>query len=68
MKKANVFPQFSELPYLMVLNLKLKKKLNNYMPYIQLKMEIIKAVHNLVNPNYWMARIDIKDAYYPIPI
>ena len=31
-------------------------------------MEIIKAVHNLVNPNYWMARIDIKDAYYPIPI
>lgn len=49
----------------MILNL---KKLNNHMPYIHFKMETIKSVLNLVTPNCYMASIDIKDAYYSIPI
>ena len=31
-------------------------------------METIKSVLNLVTPNCYMAKIDIKDAYYSIPI
>ena len=38
------------------------------MPHIHFKMETIKFVLNLVTPNYYMAKIDIKDAYYFIPI
>ena len=31
-------------------------------------METIKAVINLVTPNFFMAKIDIKDTYYSIPL
>ena len=49
----------------MILNL---KNLNDHMPYIHFKMETIKYVLNLVTPNCCMAKIDMKDAYYSIPI
>ena len=38
------------------------------MPHIHFKMETIKSVLNLVTPNYYMAKIDTKDAYHSIPI
>ena len=38
------------------------------MPHIHFKTKTIKSVLNLVTPNYYMAKIDIKDAYYSIPI
>ena len=55
----------SDGSFRMILNL---KKLNDHMPYIHFKMEIIKSVLNLVTPNCYMAKIGIKDAYYSIPI
>ena len=55
----------SDGSFRMILNL---KKVNDHMPYIHFKMETIKSVLNLVTPNYYMAKIDIKDAYYFIPI
>ena len=51
--------------YRMILNL---KKLNEHMPYNHFKMETIKSVLTLIAPNCFMAKIDIKDAYYSIPI
>ena len=55
----------SDGSFRMIFNL---KELNDYMPYIQFKMETIKSVLNLVTPNYCMSKTDIKDAYYSIPI
>ena len=49
----------------MILNL---KSLNENMPYIHFKMETIKSILTLVTPNCYMAKIDIKDAYYSVPI
>ena len=49
----------------MILNL---KSLNEKMPYIHFKMETIKLILILVTPNCYMAKVDIKDAYYSIPI
>ena len=49
----------------MILNF---KKLNDHMPYIHFKMETIKSILNLVTPNCYMAKIDIMDTYYSIPI
>ena len=49
----------------MILNL---KKTSDDIPYICFNLEIIKSVLNLVTPNCYMAKIDIKDAFYSIPI
>ena len=49
----------------MILNF---KKLNDHMAYIHFKTEAIKSVLNLVPPNCCMAKIDVKDVYYSIPI
>ena len=38
------------------------------MPCIHFKVETIKSVLNLVTPNCYMKKIDIKDAYYSISI
>ena len=38
------------------------------MPYIHFKVETIKSVLNLVTPNCYVKKIDIKDAYYSISI
>ena len=55
----------SDGSFRMILNL---KKLNDYISYLHLKMEIIKFVLNMVTPNCYMAKNFIKDAYYSIPI
>ena len=49
----------SDGSFKMILNF---KKLNDHMPYIHFKMET--NVLNLVTPNCYMAKIDIKDAYF----
>ena len=55
----------SDGSFRMILNL---KKLNDYMPYIHFKTETIKSLLNMVTPNCYMAKSDIKLAYYSIPI
>ena len=55
----------SEDSFRMILNL---KRLNEYMPYIHFKMETIKSILTLVTPNCFMAKVDIKDAYYFVSI
>lgn len=49
----------------LILNL---KKLNSYKPYIHFKMDTISSVLKLVTKNCFMAKIDIKDAYYSVHI
>ena len=55
----------SDSSFRIILNL---KKLNDYVPYIYFKMETIKSVFNFVTPNSYMVKLNIKDAYYSIPI
>ena len=38
------------------------------MPYLHFKMETINSIITLVTPGCYMAKVDIKDAYYSIPI
>ena len=49
----------------MTLNL---KKLNTYVVYHHFKMESIWSAIRLMTPNCFMASIDLKDAYYSVPI
>ena len=49
----------------LILNL---KKLNEYVTYEHFKMESIKSVARCVTKNCYMAKIDLKDAYYSVGI
>ena len=49
----------------MILNL---KKLNEQFQKIHFKMESIQNVINMIRPRAWMASVDLKDAYFSIPI
>ena len=49
----------------MILNL---KGLNKFVQYCHFKMESFSTVVNMVKPNCYMASIDLKDAYYSVPI
>ena len=49
----------------LILNL---KKLNEVTQYVHFKMETLTSVLRLVRPGSYMAKIDIKDAYYSVPI
>ncbi|XP_028407533.1 uncharacterized protein LOC114530148 [Dendronephthya gigantea] len=51
--------------YRMILNL---KGLNRDVEYHHFKMDNIKTVINMMKPKCFMASIDIKDAYYTVPI
>ena len=44
------------------------QRLNENMPYIHFKMEAIKPIFTLVTPNCYMAKLDIQDVYYSVPI
>ena len=55
----------SEDSFEMILNL---KKFNGNMPYIHFKIETMKSTLTLVTPNCYMAKVDINNPYYPIPI
>lgn len=49
----------------LILNL---KKLNKFMPKIHFKMDTIHTVTELIHESSYMTKIDLKDAYYSIPI
>ena len=49
----------------MILN---PKRLNENMPYIHFKMKTLKSILTLVTPNCYMAKVDMKDAHYHVPI
>ena len=49
----------------MILNL---KKLNSISEKEHFKMDTLKSVLNLITPGVYMAKLDIKDAYYSVPI
>ena len=51
--------------YRLILNL---KRLNGYMPYIHFKMDTVEKVLQLVKKGAFMAKIDLKDAYYSVKI
>ena len=51
--------------YRLILNL---KKLNENMERQHFKMDTIHTVINLLTPNCFMAGIDLKDAYFTVPI
>ena len=51
--------------YRLILNL---KKLNKLAEHKKFKMETISTILCLIRPNCFMAKVDIKDAYYSIPI
>ena len=49
----------------MILNL---KKLNLVSEYYHFKMDTLKSILTLVTPGTYMTKIDIKDAYYSVPV
>ncbi len=49
----------------MILNL---KSLNQFIEYKHFKMESFSTFVNMVKPNCFMASVDLKDAYYSVPI
>lgn len=49
----------------MILNL---KELNKNIPYCHFKMDTLQTALSLVTKNCYMASIDLKDAYYSVPI
>ena len=51
--------------YYFILNL---KKLNESAEFKKFKMEALFTIMQFIRPNMYMAKFDIKDAYYSIPI
>ena len=43
-------------------------RLNEYIAYQHLKMDILEHALKLVTPGCFMASIDLKDAFYSVPI
>ena len=44
------------------------KSLNNFLPYHHLKIEDLNAVKDVLQQNDYMCKIDLKDAYFCIPL
>ena len=49
----------------MILNL---KRLNKFVEYKHFKMESLQNVLELIRPGFYMASIDLKDAFYSVPV
>ena len=49
----------------LILNL---KSLNHHVEHIHFKMENFDNVLHMVTPNCWMASVDLKSAFYSVPI
>ena len=54
-----------DVSFRLILNL---KSLNVYVPYLHFKMDTLAQILCLVRPFAYMAKVDIKDAYYSIAI
>ena len=48
-----------------ILNL---KPLNRFIVYRHFKMEGLENVRHLLRPGYWMGKVDLRDAYFTVPI
>ena len=44
------------------------RNLNKYVQYHHFKMEGIHMLKDMINPKDWLAKIDLKDAYFTVPI
>ena len=44
------------------------KKVNNFIPYQKFKMESLKNIRSLLQPGDFLVKIDLKDAYFTVPI
>jgi hypothetical protein len=44
------------------------KKLNAFIPYVHFKMETFQMLPQMIQPGDWMVKIDLKDAYFCVPI
>ena len=44
------------------------KNLNQFVTYQHFKMESLQSAVHLIQKDYWMAVLDLKDAYYSVPI
>ena len=62
---SQIFLRKSDGGYRLILNL---KKPNESVEYRKLKMETLATTIQLIRPNMYMAKLDIKDAYHSIPI
>jgi len=49
----------------LILNL---KRLNIHVEYQRYKMDTLRSAINIMRPNCYMASVDLKDAYYSVPI
>ena len=49
----------------MILNL---KPLNEFVSYYHFKMDTIQTALKLMRPGCFMASVDLKDAYYSVPV
>ena len=63
---SNVFLRLKkDGSYRLILNL---KNLNQYVTYKHFKMETLASALQLIKPNCYLAVLDLKDAYYSVPI
>ncbi|KAK6044816.1 reverse transcriptase [Cooperia oncophora] len=44
------------------------KPLNKYITHVHFKLESLEMIRDLVNPGSYLAKVDMKDAYFAIPI
>ena len=44
------------------------KQLNSFVVYQHFKMDGLKNVLDLMKPNVWMTSVDLKDAFFSIPV
>ena len=70
MIQMNTFLQFllyrkKNGEYRMILNL---KELNKSIPYYHFNMETFESALKLVKPNCYFASVDVRHAYYCVPI
>ena len=63
---SNVFLRLKkDGSFRMILNI---KNLNSHVEYNKFKMDTVQSILKLVTPGCYMATIDLKDAYYSVPV
>ena len=54
-----------DISFQLILNL---KRLNIHVEYQHFKMDTLRSAINMMRPNCYMGSVDLKDAYYSVPI
>ena len=52
-------------PFSLILNV---KRLKKFLPYVYFKMQKTNSTLAVITPGYYIAKVDIKDAYYSVAI